>query len=59
MNLLEGLWVCSQERKMSGEGVCRPSVLSNSRSFYDVGHGHRAQRSGREGCFVTSSKPDP
>ena len=44
MNLLEGLWVCSQERNMSGEGVCRPSVLSTSRSFYDLGHGHRAPR---------------
>ena len=29
---------------MSGEGVCRPSVLSTSRSFYDLGHGHRAPR---------------
>ena len=27
MNLLEGIWVCSQERNMSGEGMCRPLVL--------------------------------
>ena len=59
MNLLEGLWVCSQDRNISGEGVYHPSFLSTSRSFYDIGHGHRAPRSGREGCLVTSSKPDP
>ena len=43
MNWLEGIWVLSQERNMTGEGVCRPSALYLQK-FYDVGRGHRAPR---------------